>query len=315
MTPKYFNENDADKIYALNMAEIIKEANEYKKQNGIKSSALDKEKVGLFIIDAQNDFTNPNGSLFVPGSMEDNVRTAKFIYNNITKLTTIYLSLDTHYTYQIFSPLWWKDANGNSPDPFTLISYEDIKQDKWRPQKDPIGSAEYVKVLEQSGKKTLCIWPIHCLLGSSGHAINTLLHEAVKFQEVVKTSMVHYETKGDLADTEYYSVLEPEVKKQCVKGTFNTKFYDTLINMDKLYISGQASSHCVLETVESIKRQIGNDKSLLNKIYILKDCMSPVSPIKDEQGNIIVDFPKIADDAIASWESIGMNVVNSTDSI
>jgi nicotinamidase-related amidase len=315
MYPKYFDENNADKIYALNMPEIIKEATDYKKQNNVKSAALDKEKIGLFIIDAQNSFTNPNGSLFVPGSVEDNIRTAKFIYNNVDKLTSIYMSLDTHFTYQIFNPTWWKDSNGNYPDPFTIITYDDIKADKWRAQKDPVGSGNYVKELEQNGKKNLCIWPLHCLLGSSGHAVNSILHEAVKFQEVVKTSMVHYETKGTIPTTEYYSVLEPEVKQQMAGGTFNTRFYQTLMTVDKLYICGQASGFCVLETVESIKRQIGNDKSLLSKIYILRDCMSSVPAIQDDNGNIIVDCPKIANDAIDGWANIGINVVKSTDSI
>lgn len=38
-----------------------------------------RKKNALLIIDAQYDFCNPNGSLFVPGAVEDNKRLANFI--------------------------------------------------------------------------------------------------------------------------------------------------------------------------------------------------------------------------------------------
>ena len=315
MTPKYFNESDANRIYALNMPEIIKEAHEYKLKNNVKSSAIDKSKIGLFLIDVQNSFTDPNGSLFVPGSVESNIRIAKFIYNNVEELSTIYASLDTHFTFQIFTPLWWKNSEGMHPDPFTIISYDDIKLGKWMALKDPVGSANYIKKLEADGKKNLCIWPMHTLMGDVSSAINSMVHSAMKFQEIVKTSIIHYEQKGTILNTENYSVLEPEVKVPVAGGTFNTKFFNALMSVDKLYIGGFAKSHCLLETVESLIREIGNDDVLLNKLYILEDCTDSVAPILDGSGNVIVDFPKIGNDALDRWKKLGINVVKSTDPI
>jgi nicotinamidase-related amidase len=129
-------------------------------------------------------------------------------------------------------------------------------------------------------------------------------------------STAYYLTKGTIPDTENYSVLSPEVKKPNIPGgTFNTKFYQALMDNDRIYIAGQASSHCVLETLKDLEREIGGDKKLLNKIYILRDCMSPVSAIKDGKGNIIVDFPKIANDALDDFANKGMNIINSTKGI
>jgi hypothetical protein len=64
-----------------------------------------------------------------------------------------------------------------------------------------------------------------------------------------------------------------------------------------------------------MKREIGNDKELLNKIYILEDCMSPVGNIEDEDGNTIVDFAKIVEDSFVEFKKDGMHIVKSTDKI
>ena len=41
----------------------------------------------LLIIDPQNDFCNPNGTLFVSGAEEDCERLAEFIDNNSSKIS------------------------------------------------------------------------------------------------------------------------------------------------------------------------------------------------------------------------------------
>jgi len=316
MKPNYYNPTKVEEIYSIDTAKVIDEANEYKKNNSIESSNKDTEKVGLFLIDVQNDFCDPSmGSLFVPGSENDNINICNFIYDNVAKISNIYLSLDTHFLFQIFHPSWWMDSQGNPPPPFTLISYEDLKQGKWLAKADPKGSLAYCQELESVGKKQLCIWPYHCLLGSTGHAVNSCVQEAVLFQQTVKMTPARYEIKGNIANTENYSVLSPEVKKQVPGGSFNADFYQALISNDKLYIAGQAAIHCVLETVKELERERGGDKNLLSKIYILRDCMSPVPAVEDGQGNVLVDFPKIALDALDGWEKNGMNVVRSTDTI
>jgi hypothetical protein len=149
MKPKYFSEKKAEDIYPVNYLQVLQEANDYRNKKAINPSNEDKEKVGLFLIDVQNDFTNPNGTLFVPNSPQDNINTSNFIYENVEKITSIYLSLDTHFIYQIFHAAWWMDENGNPPPPFTLISYDDVAKGKWNAKRDPRGSIAYCRNLKQ----------------------------------------------------------------------------------------------------------------------------------------------------------------------
>ena len=71
----------------------------------------------LLLIDVQKDFCFPEGSLYVAGrsgtgAIDDNRRIAEFIYRNLANLTRVTATMDTHFTYQIFSPAFWLDRSG-----------------------------------------------------------------------------------------------------------------------------------------------------------------------------------------------------------
>ncbi len=84
------------------------------------------QKAKLFIIDPQYDFCNSNGTLYVPGADKDMVRLSGMIKNNIKQIDDIHLTLDSHNRLHIAHPIWWVDNLGNHPDPFTIISAEDV---------------------------------------------------------------------------------------------------------------------------------------------------------------------------------------------
>jgi nicotinamidase-related amidase len=131
---------------------------------------------------------------------------------------------------------------------------------------------------------------------------------------MLRKSEKHLETKGTQMMTENYSVLEPEVKEisGTVVGEFNTSFFDMLLKYDRIYIWGEASSHCVAETVWSLEKKIRDtNPDLMKKLYILEDCMSPVPKMGDGD----LDFPAVAKRAIDGFRVSGMNVVKSTDPI
>lgn len=312
MFPSFFDENMVSTIYEPRFDLIINEAAKFKQLQENKSN-----KIALFIIDAQNSFTNPNGSLFVQGSVEDNINICKFIYNNITSITTCFASLDSHLPYQIFSPLWWLNTETQKhPEPFTLIFSNDIKSGKYIPLFEEEESLEYCEKLEQNGKKVLTIWPIHTMTGTIGQNLNSSVYEAILFHSIVSKNQPVFLQKGSIPNTENYSVLSPEIKKENhPNGKFNKEFFNKLVSYDKVYICGEASSHCVMETIVDIQKEMNNDKKLLNKIYILEDCMSPVSAVKDNKGNIIVDFPLIANQALIQFQKSGMNLVKSAQKI
>jgi hypothetical protein len=57
------------------------------------------------------------------------------------------------------------------------------------------------------------------------------------------------------------------------------------------------------------------DPALLDKIYILEDAMSPVPPPPIHPLPDSLNFPRLADEAIARWRAAGMHVVKTSDDI
>lgn len=317
--PSFYDANKVGDVYLSRDAEVAAEAVAFAKANSIASAIEDKFKVALFTIDGQVGFCAPGASLFVPGAVEDTRRTVEFIYRNLDKITETHFSLDTHKAYQIFHPSFWVDnTTGASPSPFTLISVKDIKAGRYSPVLFPHECLAYCEELERTGKYVLCVWPYHTLLGSIGHALMPALFEAAMFHAIARRKQTNFETKGMHPLTENYSVLSPEVKKVRgqVVGQFNTKFFKALMGNDRVYIAGQASSHCVKTTIEDLIREIkGVDPKLLDKVYVLEDCMSPVPAVTDGRGNVIVDFPAIARQALEDFKAAGVHVVKSTEAI
>jgi len=317
-TPSFFGTRAAKEIYLPRYDEIVAEAQVFAKANNIKPASMQKEKIAVFSIDEQVGFCIPGASLYVPGAENDTMRGNEFILRNIDKITSLHYSMDTHFAYQIFHPSYWVDSNGNHPAAFTPITMDDIKSGKWMAINQPKMAYEYVEKLESTGKYVLMIWPFHTMLGSIDHALVPQSFEVAHFFAMVRKTSINFEMKGTNPYTENYSVLSPEVKKVAshVVGNFNSNFFKVLMENDRVYIKGQASSHCVKETIEDMLREIkATDPSLVSKIYILIDAMSPVPAVCDSQGNIIVDFPQIADDAFVRFEAEGMHIVKTSDDI
>lgn len=267
----------------------------------------DKQNIHLVIIDMQIDFCHRQGSLNVPGALGDIRRLIEFIYKNAGRITNITCSLDSHLPYQIFHPTWWADSDGNHPAPFTLITYDDIKQGKWRALVAPTQSHNYVRQLEEQAKKQLTIWPYHVLIGSPGNALDPELWSAVFWHSLARKTQPTWLTKGTIPLTEHYSIIQPEIAApDHPLGGKNKPFLDTLAEADVIVIAGEAESHCVLETMEDLVEDFGDNAAALQKIYFLRDCTSPVM-------HPDIDFHTIALDRFAQFEQQGVNFINSTD--
>ncbi|MCB8979640.1 MAG: hypothetical protein H6657_19700 [Ardenticatenaceae bacterium] len=303
--PSFYDPSRIGTLYYPDVARIAAEANDA----GLTPAVEDKENVHLVIIDMQVDFCHEKGSLYVPGAMGDIQRTIEFIYNNAERITNITCSLDSHLPHQIFHPAWWADEAGNHPAPFTLITYDDIKQGKWRPLVAPVQSTNYVKQLEQEAKKQLTIWPYHVMIGSIGNALDPELFTAVLYHSIARKTQPTWLTKGSIPLTEHYSIIQPEVPvPNHPMGGKNKPFLDTLAQADVVVIAGEAESHCVLETVEDLVEDFSNQPEALQKIYFLRDCTSPVL-------HPDVDFHAIAQARFADFEKQGVNFLDSTDKL
>lgn len=319
--PSFYDAKEVDKVFLPRYEIILKEAIDYRKRFKIKPSSEDNHRIALFSIDEQIGFCIPGASLFVPGSVEDSQKGCEFIYHNLDVLSEIHYSMDTHRAFQIFFPTFWVDKDGNHPQPFTIITIDDIKTGKWKPALYPIEAEAYVQELQNSGKYVLIIWPFHTMLGSVDHALVPAAFEAILFHSIARQKQTGFETKGTHPLTENYSVLEPEVKQ--IKsggsivnlGQFNTKFFKALMENDRVYLKGEAKSHCVKATIESLLNQIlQDDPNLVKKVYLLEDCMSSVPAVRDGKGNLLSpDFPQLADEAIEKFRDAGMNVAKADD--
>lgn len=233
--------------------------------------------IQLLIIDPQNDFCNPNGSLSVPGAEEDMKRLAGFVTRMRDKLDDIHITLDSHRKVDISHPIWWKDRKGRHPDPFTLISAEDLSTGRWSTTMPSSHkrSLLYLKALEASGRYPHTIWPEHCLIGDEGHNVYGELSAAVHNWEE-RFAQASFVTKGSNPWTEHFSAVQAEVPDAEDPSTqINTSLIQTLEDADIVLLAGEAETHCVLNTVVDIANQFG-DPQYIEKLVWLTDATSPV---------------------------------------
>lgn len=335
--PTFFNSKHAESFaYRPNQAEVMSAATEYRKAHAVKVAGSDKRNVHLLLIDVQKDFCFPEGSLYVGGrsgrgALDDNRRTAEFIYRNLDALTNITATMDTHFAFQIFFPSFWVDASGEPLTAFREITTSEIDSGAVKP--NPAVAAwlchgnytwllkqvrHYCEELEKAGKYKLYLWPPHCILGSDGHALAGVIHEARMFHSFVRGAQSWVEVKGGNTLTENYSVMRPEVLTRHdgqALAQRNTAFLKTLLTADAVVIAGQAASHCVKSSIDDLLDEIvAQDRALARKIFILEDCMSSVT-VPDGSGGFAADFTPEAEKALARFRDAGMHVVKSTDAV
>jgi nicotinamidase-related amidase len=328
--PSFFNAARVGEVWRVPYQERAGDAVKWQKQNGIRTSAQDSFRVCLMLIDVQNTFCIPGFELYVGGTtgngaVDDNRRLGAFIYRNMPAITQICPTMDTHQVMQIFHSIFLVNETGDHPDPYTLVSLDDIEKGVWRFNRKLAESLEiderfgqahlehYARQLKNGGKYDITIWPYHAMLGGIGHALVSALEEAIFFHAMCRFSQPDFQLKGGHPLTENYSVLRPEI----IEGLENRKLagvnqplMDKLLAFDGVIIAGQAKSHCVLWTVADLLAEIENkDPALASKVYLLEDCTSPVV-IPD-----VIDYTHPAQQAFQRFATAGMHLVRSTDPI
>lgn len=334
LIPPHFDITNASSWgYTPNTGLISELADAWSKDQAIKPAAGSARQNEVLVIDAQNDFTHPNGTLFVggrsgQGAIDDSARTAKMIYENLAVITGITATLDTHFPMQIFTPSFWKNRNGDTPPAHTTISVDEVLRGEFVPSPVMVQFTggrgypwlqayveHYCRELDKSGKYSLYLWPYHCQLGTVGHTLNGVVAEAMQFFAFARSRQIGFEIKGQSPFTENYSVLGPEVEiahDGTPIGQKNTGFVDKLLRADTITIVGQASSHCVKSSIDDLLDQVqAKDPNLARKVYVVSDCMSAVA-IPDGNGGFLLDYTDEAEAALRKFADAGMHVVEST---
>lgn len=269
-----------------------------------------KKKV-LVIIDPQNDFMDIDGAaLPVIGASADMDRVANLIDKVGDDFYDIQITLDSHHNYHIAHPMFMVNSSGEHPSPGTQVSVKDIKDGVWRAkiQQHQNLLLDYVEQLEANGKYELTIWNPHCLIGSWGHQVYNPLFSALSDWEIRNTAIIGKTTKGSNWSTEHYSAIKSDIERADDPSTqLNTDFIKTLQEADRVYFAGEASSHCVANTVRDIVDNFGN--SSLDNLYLVEDAMSAVVIPG------IVSFQDLADNFFKDMKTKGLNTCTTDDII
>ena len=261
-------------------------------QEAFKPAVEDKTKRLLLCIDVQKDFME-GGALAVPGSIRDVERITQFIYNNMEEISSIMCSLDTHIAHQIFHPCWWVNPKGEHPAPYTIITYDDVISNKWKPViGDPSDSIQYLKELEKAGnsKKQLCIWPYHCISGTQGATLENEFAKMVYFHSIARKSLNKMIYKGTDPYSEMYGIIKPEYSKE---NFINFPVLKAIKEYDEIYVVGEAKSHCVLESVKQVAEYFSDHPEITQKITVLEDCTSCITGYEAETEDILNNLKEL----------------------
>jgi len=266
---------------------------------------MTKRQSHLLIIDPQNDFCDlpehyrpeqPDGSrlapsLPVPGAHADMLRIAALIDAAGKGLNEITVTLDSHQHLDIAHPTFWQTEAGEPVSPFTQIAAADVREGRYLPRLPDARerALRYLERLEEQGRYRHMVWPVHCEIGTWGGNVHSALRAAYNAWEERTTSSVRKVTKGENPWTEHYSAIQAEVPDADDPSTrLNTTLVAELRRADRLYIAGEAGSHCVKATTEHLVAQLSDAER--KRLVLVTDCMSPVSGFEAAYRQFIADM-------------------------
>lgn len=268
-------------------------------------------RIDLFVIDGQNDFcasgqepddwpTAPNGkragTMCVPGADKEAQKVADMIdrlHNNDSprghKIAKIHATLDSHHPNDSSHNIVWKTKDGNPPPPFTVVTHQDVKDQKYVPQftkavwkGELIPSLEWAlkqtEALEKEGRCPLTLWPVHCPIGEWGSMAYYPLQLSYRRWTDKTMGYINWITKGQWPFTEHYSGLRAEIIDPTRPETqFNTEVTEDIGNSDMVIWAGWAGSHCLrwtaLDAINSFKDAAPN---IFKKSVFLEDASAAV---------------------------------------
>lgn len=245
----------------------------------------------LLVIDPQNDFCDlPDAyrpiiadehqapALPVVGAHGDMQRLAALIDAGRAGLNGVTITLDSHQHLDIAHPTFWQDASGAAIDPFTVITAADVRAGRYQPRLKPALDRvlSYLDSLEAAGRYAHMVWPVHCEIGTWGHNIHHDLRLACSRWEEQQLAVVAKVSKGENPWTEHYSAIKAEVPDPADASTqLNSGLIAQLQRADRVFIAGEAGSHCVKATTEHIVENFAPEN--LRKLVLIEDCISAVT--------------------------------------
>jgi len=248
----------------------------------------------LLVIDPQNDFMDiPGAALPVPGANADMDRVAGLVDALQSHIDDIVVTLDSHPGVGIERTTFWSTADGGPVAPFTRITAAQARAGAYRPR-DPAHHAEvqaYLDALEAASGRTLIVWPVHCVLGTWGHSMQSRLAQGLAQWEFARTRNSNKVLKGQNPMTEQYSAFRAEVPRaDDARTTVNAALLAQLAQDGAtLLVAGEALSHCVAASGEDMLAHM--DDTRLRSTVFLTDCMSPVAGFSEAGRAFLARLP------------------------
>lgn len=257
----------------------------------------------LLIVDPQNDFCDLPAAwcpidplrgerlapaLPVPGAHADMQRLADFIDAHGQAIDEITVTLDSHHRFDIAHPIFWRRGDGRAVDPFTPITAAQVRGGDFAPRDASAlpRTLAYLDELEARGRYTLMVWPVHCQIGSWGHAVHAGVQAACSAWEERRWRAVHSVFKGSNPWTEHYSALQAEVPLvDDVQTQLNRALLDRLDRADRILVAGEAGSHCVKASAEHLVAHLPGARP--ERLLLLTDAISPVAGFEAVQAQFL----------------------------
>lgn len=281
-------------------------------------------RIHLIVIDPQRSFCEViedslqhvlhNGELCVPGAWDDmNVRLPALITRLGRKLDDCSVTMDSHQRLHIAHGRWYRNRQGQSPAPFTLMREDSGRIINYsfdaQGVRHDIGefttfvpnalswTLHYLKQLVIRQRYLHVIWPEHCLIGTTGHNVVPALREALLGWETLVNQTTNFVTKGSNPCVEHFSAVQAEVpfdgdKDMGLKsdpGTqINADFITAVMEADEILLTGEAGSHCLANTVFDMADFFGaGTNDFTQKLVLLTDATSPVPGYEKLQADFI----------------------------
>lgn len=243
----------------------------------------------LIVVDPQNDFCDQRGSLYVDGAAADIARLSRYIGVKGDRISSIFVSMDSHDSIAIFHPGFWVSGTGGQPSPYARIAPGDLLSGKWEvrcAENRPFAEKTF-SAMRRKGEEALMVWPEHCVISTWGHQIADTLREALRGWREKTGKAVRYVFKGENPFTDQFSIFEG-VDDSYPETAFNESLFRRLSKFETVTFAGEAISHCVRESILHYMAKLNSAGQTKQKIRLLADCSSAVSGFdKDESLSLL----------------------------
>ncbi len=201
-------------------------------------------RTALLIVDPQNDFVKDDRAI------EDMINIIGMIDDHGSKISDIFVTLDSHNRFGITNPMFWKNSETNlNPAAGTIITREEFESGLWEPARKELfdDAYEYIIALEDNNREPLKIWEEHCIIGTWGSLVYGPLMEAIEGWERKFIKAARYIPKGSDSLRDQFGAVRSEDRV-----ISKDEFVSDLDNYTRVLVCGEVLQICVKNSIQDL---------------------------------------------------------------